>query len=476
MPLETQPIRVVSADSARDRRLHSDEGLSSATDPRSAARHDRDRIYYSTAFRRLAGVTQVFTPTTEGFLTHNRLTHSLKVAQVARAIAELLLQRLDDGPAAIERLGGLDADVVEAAGLAHDLGHPPFGHIGESVLDEYAREELSLSEGFEGNAQTFRIVARLEPRSRRDTGLDLTSATRAAILKYPWMRGDNPGEDTSDREAILHWEKFGAYAEERAAFDSALACVPLQENVQSLEAAIMDVADDITYALHDLEDFYGARLLELTSARDTLDLWRKTFAGREPGESGPLIENPFESLRAKLARDYPKRFSPDRYDDAAGAVEQHLIMLQQESVGTRRAEANSGRFVSQVITDFLGGVVLHPAANPDLPPLQLSPAHWHIVQLLKEITRQFVIQRPGFAVIQRGQQVLLKELLDALVAWCSHPKDKHRLPGWLREGFSSYGVRAIIDFVAGLSDHQAASLHRSLTGQGPQSLATTFMP
>lgn len=473
VPAETRVVRVVPGGSQREVRLHSPATSPTAADPRSGGRHDRDRIYYSIAFRRLAGVTQVFTPTTDGFLTHNRLTHSLKVAQVARSIAEVLLNRSEEHPA-LDALGGLDPDVVEAAALAHDLGHPPFGHIGEVVLDRYAREQLGLSEGFEGNAQTFRIVTRLEPRSRREIGADLTAATRAAVLKYPWLRGPEPADEDADRVANLRWQKFGAYSDDVDAFETARSCVPLGENVQSLEAAIMDVADDITYALHDLEDFYGARLLDLAAARDALHVWRRTFAGKELSETSALIENPFEALRGKLSKEYPSKFEREGYDEAADVVEQHLLMLQQESVGTRRARANGGKFISGVISDFLREVRVETEATPDQPPLQLSSHHWHTVQLLKELTRSFVIQRPDFAVIQRGQQALLWDLLDHLVDWCD--EDVKRLPGSLLEGYSSYGARAIIDFVANLSDQQTASLHRSLTGQGPQSLATSFIP
>lgn len=447
--------------------------MPSAADPRSGAQHDRDRIYYSFAFRRLAGVTQVSTPTNDGFLTHNRLTHSFKVAQVARAIASVLLERETDDLAAIEMLGGLDVDVVEAAGLAHDLGHPPFGHIGETVLDQYARSELGLHEGFEGNAQTFRIVTRLEPRGRHDDGLDLTAATRAAILKYPWHRGEQPDEDANERVAKLHWEKFGAYGEEHDAFQDALDCLPVDDNVQGVEAAIMDVADDITYALHDLMDFYHARLLDIASARDAMKLWRMAFADTEPESKVPGPENPFQVLRRKLARDYPARFSNDSYRDALNAVDTHLIMLQQESIGTRQALSQANKLVSQIITDFTGHLRIDSHPTPDLSPIQLDPAHWHVVQILKELTRRYVIQRADFALIQRGQQALLRDLLDRVREWCA--EDPDRLPALLMEGYRAYGNRAIVDFVAGLSDHQATALHRALSGQGPQSLATNFM-
>src|SRR6185295_11887835 len=137
----------------------------------SPFRVDRDRIVSSPFFARLGGVTQVISPGGSGLLVHNRLTHSLKVAQVARAIAERLVA--SEPAESLERLGGCDPDVVEAAALAHDLGHPPFGHLGEHVLDRLARERLGLPDGFEGNAQSYRIVTSTEIRGET-IGLDLT--------------------------------------------------------------------------------------------------------------------------------------------------------------------------------------------------------------------------------------------------------------------------------------------------------------
>ena len=146
-------------------------------------RVDRDRIVASPFFARLGGVTQVISPGGSGLLVHNRLTHSLKVASVARGIVE----RLAPEAALLDKLGGCDPDVVEAASLAHDLGHPPFGHLGERVLDRLARERLGLPDGFEGNAQSYRIVTSTEIRGAA-IGLDLTAAVRAAMAKYPWTR------------------------------------------------------------------------------------------------------------------------------------------------------------------------------------------------------------------------------------------------------------------------------------------------
>src|SRR5690348_8369069 len=153
----------------------------------SPFRVDRDRIVSSPFFARLAGVTQVISPGGSGLLVHNRMTHSLKVAQVARAIAERVTAGAGKADLA-DKLGGCDPDVVEAAALAHDLGHPPFGHLGERVLDQLARHRLGIPDGFEGNAQSYRIITSTEIRGQATIGLNLTNAVRSAILKYPWTR------------------------------------------------------------------------------------------------------------------------------------------------------------------------------------------------------------------------------------------------------------------------------------------------
>ena len=129
-------------------------------------------------------------PAATSGVVHNRLTHTIKVTAVARAIAVRLLRTEDRD--LLRDLGGLDHVVVQAAANAHDLGHPPFGHLGERVLDRLARERFGLADGFEGNAQTFRILTELEVHGPGDEGLNLTAAVRAAVLKYPWARFHYP--------------------------------------------------------------------------------------------------------------------------------------------------------------------------------------------------------------------------------------------------------------------------------------------
>ena len=151
-------------------------------DQRGHFQRDRDRILYSSAFRRLAGVTQIVR-TGESDVFHTRLTHSIKVAQVGRRLSERLLNDQPDEC----KVFRVEPEVVEAACLAHDLGHPPFGHIGESQLDKLL-EEQEDRDGFEGNAQSFRVLTKLAVRFEDVDGLNLTRATLAATLKYPWLR------------------------------------------------------------------------------------------------------------------------------------------------------------------------------------------------------------------------------------------------------------------------------------------------
>jgi dGTPase len=190
-------------------------------DGRTGSQRDRDRILYSAPFARLAEITQVVSPEF-GYVFHNRLTHSLKVGQIARRISERCLREQPNEASLL----GVDPDSAEAAGLAHDLGHPPFGHIAEYELDRLLRNS-GLTDGYEGNAQSFRIVTRLAASDARDDtdnpimGLNLTHRTLNGILKYPWPSGSphSPrkwGYYDSERD-IFEWVRRGQRQLERHA-------------------------------------------------------------------------------------------------------------------------------------------------------------------------------------------------------------------------------------------------------------------
>ena len=218
---------------------------------RSEAQRDRDRILYSSAFLRLGHVTQVAPPEV-GHTFHSRLTHSLKVAQVARGLAQRLQALRARGqldPNAGRLVDALDQDATEAAALAHDLGHPPFGHLAERVLQ---RQSSSGEASFEGNAQSFRIVTRLALRSVDIPGLNLTRRTLNGLLKYPWLRAEEP---------IERAEKWGAYDGDEDYFNWVREGA--KKDTRTLEAELMDWADDVTYAVHDMDDFHRAGLVPL---------------------------------------------------------------------------------------------------------------------------------------------------------------------------------------------------------------------
>lgn len=454
---------------------------------RDEALRDYDRILYSSEWRRLGGVTQVMSPFDDAQLMHNRLTHSEKVAQVARGIASTLLAKTANH-AVMHALGGFDVRVCEAAGMAHDLGHPPFGHIGERVLDRLARDELGIVDGFEGNAQTFRIVAVGRTRSVNYEGFDLTAATLAAIAKYPWTRAEEVRQHDekvqSDANYRREWLKFSAYTSEEPllAWARQFAEGKIGGKTQTLEASVMDSADDITYAVHDLEDFYLAGILDVASVHEELEAFK----------DGPDEDNAFTVLRNRLALDYQDWFDPDLFQNAALIVLAKLRSGYWRQRGGRRfQEAMARTEGTQLIGRYIAGMQLAEGVLwPNGPHVGLSRSHWHEVQILKHITKYFVIERPDVALLQHGQEAVLENLVRLLKTWAE--KDAGRLPARLRDNLeiakkqgSSYIAsyyerggseqfrdaprgnpqRAILDYLCALSDAQCLALYYRLSGQ-----------
>ena len=411
-------------------------------DRRNSFKIDRDRILYSSAFRRLAQVTQVVTAQ-EGHVFHNRLTHSLKVAQVARRLAERLVE---EQPDVAEAIGGVDPDVVEAAALSHDLGHPPFGHTGEEQLDACA-VEAGLSDGFEGNAQSFRILTRLAIHRIDYYGLNLTKATLNAVLKYPWMRSP---DSTNKRH-----HKYSVYSLDRQAFKFVK---PEAKDTQSIEASIMDFADDITYSVHDLEDFYLAGLIPLellATDWDELDRFISEW----------LRERPHNRV-AKVVKANPHRFQ--------NFLNATYNLKGQYRPGSFEQNAQIKRISSHLIQTYIHSVELSTEYG-DRGYLKYNRNREEELKFLQRIVWSYVISDPRLSTQRYGQKRIVKTLFEIYLE-AIRDRDLSFIPARFVKEFleieQNHGntkmtpekTRMAVDIIAGLSEAEAVVQYRRLIG------------
>lgn len=356
-------------------------------DFRAPTQVDRDRILYSRSFARLAEITQVI-PADSGYVFHNRLTHSLKVAQLARRISEKLHNVHGD----CSDQGGLDVDAAEAAALAHDLGHPPFGHIAEAEIND-RMNDYGLTEGFEGNAQSFRLVAGLsvsdvtpeEERTGAGLGLNLTRVTLNGILKYPWLHKMGPKND-----------KWGAYAQDAEIFNFARQEFQYGEHTQSLEAAVMDFADDITYACHDLIDFYCAGKIPLEKLRK---------GTRE-------LSNFFEEVfsRNKDKKEFQERAKMEK----AFTEILDIFPATVRYIGSTQQDVDLWQALTVLISRYVNGIGL-TKAEKDKPLISFTnPEFFLEIAMLKQLTWHYVILNTELATVQFGQRRMIATLFDIL--------------------------------------------------------------
>jgi dGTPase len=414
---------------------------------RHPAARDRDRVLYTSALRRLAGVTQVI-GAGESAVFHNRLTHTHEVAQIAKRLAERLLdiERGEGRGDLIRQLGGLDPSTAEAAALAHDLGHPPFGHIGEQELDRAMRGR-QVPDGFEGNAQTFRIITKLAVRYKDQPGLNLTRATLNAVSKYPWMRHPQ-GE---------RYRKFGVYSSEDRDFRWARERLPGPTDRKNLEAEIMDWADDIAYAVGDLEDFFRAGLIpldRLATDQNALDKFISSVFERRRKKGIPL-SNQEELGRAvtPVLRSFP---------------------ITEPYLPIRRHRAELRRFTSYLISRYLDAFRLREPTSDAPSPASIDPDALLEVTMLKELTWEYVIDNVRLASQQYGQRKVVRELFDIFAELSVEPKRWYMLPVGLRESLDECSqsgeesdperLRAVCDFVASMADQEAVRMYQRLTG------------
>jgi dGTPase len=419
-------MRGAPSPSNRTDRLHPAEGAN-ARDPRSPGRRDRDRVLYSAAFRRLGGITQVAAPT-ERYPLHNRLTHTLEVAQIGRSLAEMLTRTpIGRKPAVLA--GGIDPDVVEAAALAHDLGHPPFGHVAEKELDELV--ERRSYDGFEGNAQSFRIVTRLAIRDPRLEGLNLTRATLCALLKYPWTRAPSGHRAT----------KWGAYTTEQSILEWAREASSLDRDVQSVEANLMDWADDVAYAVHDLGDFFRAGLIPF-------DRLVTDMAERDRFLVAQLERHTRESSRFD-AEDLQRAFN--RLVDYAA--------ISAPFRGSRLDQAGIYGFTSKLIDRYINAVTLR-AMTPSQSPLAIDAEAEMEVTMLKRLTWHYVIENRSLTTQRFGQRRLIRSLFDTFCQAAASRGDWHVFPAvyqetLLQQNDDATVLRTVADLISSMSEHSS---------------------
>ena len=332
----------------------------------------------------------------------------------------------------------IDSDVVQAACLAHDLGHPPFGHTAEEELKILAKE-AGLRDLFEGNAQSFRIVTTLAFRSPVHAGLDLTCATLGAILKYPRLKDDN--------------KKWGAYDSESWDFEWASQLLP-GPGERSVEAEIMDWSDDITYAVHDVEDFYRAGRIPLHLLNDRkYDRERKTFYDevfdRRKGEGGVWTQYSRVELEAA-------------FESVVGIFE-----IDRPYDGTQGHRAKLRKFSSECINLFVKALSVRKPSDQNKRAVEINPQYEKQVVMLKEMTWHYVITAPSLTTLQHGQRKLIRGLFECLLT-AAQKGNFGVFPSFYREKLEKATdtalARLVIDLIAGLTERQCIDIFRTLTG------------
>lgn len=438
-----------------------------SSSPRSEFERDRDRVLYSNGFHRLRGITQVVR-SNESYPYHTRLTHSLKVAQVGRRLAQYINRQGDDEDIDVV----IRPSVVATASMAHDLGHPPFGHAAEDELDHQIRRR-GVDDGFEGNPQSFRIVNKneinalfLDESGDEGRGLNLTRASLNAMIKYPWKRGESVPDVEYDTD-----EKFGFYPEEEELFRWVRGNNDTYRRTP--EAELMDWADDVTYAVHDAIDFYCAGLIPLGQFfQDTVE--REEFITH------------FENSKRK---EITANIDPVRYLDELKQDGLDEPQIKKAFRETRKTEALLDRLKSSLIEEFLvipsAVALIEDDAVPGGWTVKIDPKKKSQVEFLKELTFYYVIDNPALKSQQHGQRRIIATLFDAFLA-ASDPGydsefgeyadyEEKMVPLPFREDLQEATnresrVRFISDAITSMTERQAVNLFERITGRTPGSI------
>ena len=447
---------------------------------RTSFRRDYARVLHSPAFRRLQGKTQLF-PGWESDFFRNRLTHSLEVAQIAKSIA----LRLNKTHPYFQE-SSIDLDLVETAALAHDLGHPPFGHNGEKALNRCMKRHG----GFEGNAQTLRILSRLEKRHEDSedvpwtngadarVGLNLTHRSLAAVLKY----------DKKIPSLLMHDTQVKGYYRTESELVKKIKKSVLgdqsrtrERSFKTIECQIMDIADDIAYSTYDLEDALKAGFI--TPMKMIWAISDERILKR-------LCDKP--ELRAlKLDKDTIQSTVVDLWIDQ-GLVDLESLEVGEASLGDKveralmvakvdqasRELSTDGAirttFTSELIRSCVESVEVSDIDKvPALSRIELEPLAKNRVEILKHLTYELIIQSPLMKTTEYRGAGIVTEIFEALAGRGGErllPDDYQAL---LERSDDCLRKRTICDFVAGMTDRYALEFYARLKSESPQ---TIFKP
>ena len=376
---------------------------------------DRARIIHSFALRRLAAKTQVAVPWASDF-PRTRLSHSLECAQVGRELGAAL---------------GADPDLMESACLAHDLGHPPFGHNGEEALAKIA-ESVG---GFEGNAQSFRLLTRIEAKTVDNdglsVGLNLTRATLDAATKYPWS-------------ALENSRKFGVYEDDQEIFNWVREDAPIGKT--SMEAQIMDWSDDVAYSVHDLEDALVTGQIDIAELLDDLShLFLVATQDYLPDMTEEEAETALDALMNLSC--WPKEFDRSH---------RHLARLKDltsQLVGRFALAAES-----ETREHFGDGDLVRYSANLLVPRAQRVE-----VALLKSMAGHYIIRAEKSQERYATQQQVIVDLVEAVREQAPSSLESFFLQEWNRASTEREKMRVVIDQIASLTDVGAYALHEQFS-------------